>query len=227
MGDTIHKSRTERTCAMLREAIIRSEYRPGERLRIDSLGKTLDASIGAVREALSRLTAEGLVIAEPQKGFVVSPISRRDLTDLTEVRMDVECRCLADSIAHGDLDWEAELLSLQHKLRALGSKYKLVGTEEEARWHVVHPAFHDQLTNACTNHWWLRIRHQLYVQSERYRRLSGPLDREGRDITAEHDAIADAALARDTERACAAMRDHLGRTARIILESAIPFSDAG
>ena len=65
------------------------------------------------------------------------------------------------------------------------------------------------------------------MQSERYRRLSGPLDREGRDITAEHDAIADAALARDTERACAAMRDHLGRTARIILESAIPFSDAG
>lgn len=223
---SIHKSRTERTCAMLRDAIIRSEYRPGQKLRIDSLGKTLDASIGAVREALSRLTAEGLVIAEPQKGFVVAPISRRDLIDLTEVRIDVECRCLTETIANGTLDWEADLLSVQHKLRALGGKYEPAGTEAARQWHLVHAAFHDQLTNACGNLWWLKIRQQLYVQSERYRRLSGPLDRVGRDIAAEHDAIADAALARDADAACAAMREHLSRTTRIILESAIPFTDA-
>lgn len=224
--DTIHKSRTERTCAMLREAIIRSEFKPGQKLRIDSLGTRLEASIGAVREALSRLTAEGLVIAEPQKGFVVAPISRKDLTDLTEVRIEIECRCLGESIAAGDLDWEAGVLSLQHKLRSLGSKYRNAGTEEEARWHVVHPAFHDQLASACPNVWWLKLRRQLYVQSERYRRLSGPLDREGRDITAEHDAIADAALARDAPAAAQAMRDHLTRTMKIILESSIPFTDA-
>ena len=224
-GSTTHKSNTERTCAMLREAIVHADFKPGQKLRIDSLGKTFEASIGAVREALSRLTAEGLVVAEPQKGFVVAPISRRDLMDMTEVRIDIECRCLADTIAVGDLDWEAQLISLQHKLRSLGRKYELSGSEEALQWHTVHAAFHDQLTAACRNLWWLKLRRQLFVQSERYRRISRPLDEVGRDITAEHDAIADAALARDTEAACAAMRDHLMRTTRIILDSSIPFTD--
>ncbi|MDF2370910.1 MAG: GntR family transcriptional regulator [Rhizobiaceae bacterium] len=219
------KSRTARTCNLLREAIVNAQLRPGQKLRIDELGKTFDASIGAVREALSRLTAEGLVIAQPQKGFVVAPISRRDLIDLTEVRIDIENRCLAASIRSGDLDWEVELLSLHHRLKALGSKYLDKNAEEANQWHIVHERFHDQLTAACGNSWWLKLRRQLYTQSERYRRLSGPLDSKGRDITVEHGAIADAALARDAKTAKAAMTDHLRRTCDIILQSDIPFSD--
>ena len=68
--ETHAKSRTERTFAALRQALISGEFLPGIRLRIDQLGKQFDASTGAVRESLSRLTAEGLVVAEPQKGFV-------------------------------------------------------------------------------------------------------------------------------------------------------------
>lgn len=220
-----HKSRTAWTADALRERIIRSQYKPGERLRIDQIGKDLDASPGAVREALSRLSAEGLVISEPQRGFVVTPISRKDLIDLTEVRIRIECLCLVDTIRHGDLEWEGRVLSLQHQLRQLVPGLSEPDSPTAARFHKVHLEFHSALTEFCENTWWLKLRSQLFLQSERYRRLSGPFDEEGRDISAEHDAIAGAAISRDTKEAEALMVDHLSRTTSILLKSRIPFSD--
>lgn len=225
MAERAHKSRTALTLDLLREAIVHADYKPGQKLRIDLLGKQLNASIGAVREALSRLTAEGLVVAEPQKGFIVAPISRRDLRDLTEVRIAVETHCVEQSIEHGDLDWEGRLLSAHHKLRVLGKAYQHPGTPQAERWHALHEQFHDELAGACPNRWWLRLRRQLYVQSERYRRVSGPIDSSNRDIVAEHSAIADAALARDKAAAGRALRDHLSLTTEIILRSGLPFAD--
>lgn len=211
---------------MLREAIIRATYPPGEKLRIDQIGKSFDVSSGAVREALSRLTAEGLVLAQPQRGFVVAPVSRKDLEDLTDVRIDIECRCLRDSIKHGDLDWEGRILSLQHRLRSLKDAINEPESPEALTWHTFHQQFHEELTTYCQNKWWKELRRQLYMQSERYRRLSGPLDTTSRDVSAEHDAIADAALARDADLATRYMRQHLMRTTEVILQSSLPFIDA-
>jgi len=225
MEQQTHKSQTARTVDLLRTSIIEARYAPGEKLRIDQLGKELDASSGAVREALSRLTAEGLVLAEPQRGFVVAPISRKDLEDLTEVRIDIECRCLAQTIAAGDVAWEGRLMSLQHQLRALEPSIYSPGSVEARKFHSLHHAFHAELTSLCGNSWWHRLREQLFLQSERYRRLSGPFDEQGRDISAEHDAIAKAAVSRDTQGAVQHMADHLRRTTEILLNSRIPFAD--
>lgn len=220
-----HKSQTARTCDMLRDLIVQARFAPGEKLRIDDLGKTLDASSGAVREALSRLTAEGLVVAAPQRGFSVAPISRQDLKDLTEVRIRIDCLCLEETIARGGIEWEGRLLSLQHQLRALEPGLKHPESDEAQRFHQLHHAFHAELTSLCENAWWQRLRHQLFLQSERYRRLSGQMDETGRDISAEHDAIASAAIARDSEGAVKHMTEHLQRTTHILLNSRIPFSE--
>lgn len=227
MDDRVnHKSRTARTYDELRDAVVEARYAPGVKLRIDHISRDLGVSSGAIREALSRLTAEGLVLAEPQKGFVVAPISRQDLVDLTDVRMEVEGLCLARSIKRGDLDWEGRVLSAHHKLNALGDAYKTPGSPEARRWHQLHETFHDQLASACENLWWLRLRRQLYIQSERYRRLSGPADETHRDIVGEHQRIADAALARETDSAVQHLEDHLSKTTEILLKSRIPFDDA-
>ncbi|MBR9763385.1 MAG: GntR family transcriptional regulator [Rhodobacteraceae bacterium] len=225
--DTVqkHKSRTAQACDTLRDWIIQARFAPGEKLRIDQLGEKLGASTGAVREALSRLTAEGLVVAEPQRGFAVAPISRRDLKDLTDVRVHIECLCLAETISRGSIEWEGQLLALQHQLRALTPSVYQPETPEAAQFHRLHNQFHTILTGLCTNTWWLRLRQQLFWQSERYRRLSGPFDEKGRDIAAEHDAIADAAIRRDTEAAVHHMAEHLQRTTEILLRSRILFSD--
>lgn len=214
--EIIHKSRTARTFDALRRAIISAQFAPGQKLRIDQIGKDLGASIGAVREALSRLTAEGLVIAEPQKGFVVAPVSRKDLEDLTDARVEIECHCLADSIRHGTLDWEGRILSLQHRLRVLGDAFRRPQSPEAEHWHRLHEEFHEELAACCSNEWWLRLRRQLYLQSERYRRLSKGHER---DVAAEHDALARATVARDVATATEAMAYHLRRTTEIILST--------
>jgi len=220
---TSHKSLTALTYERIRAAIVTARYQPGEKLRIDSLKKEFDASIGAVREALARLTSEGLVTAEPQKGFMASLISRKDLMDLTDARVVIEQICLASSIENGDIAWEGRVLSVTHQLSRLDAAD---GTKKgrAAEWHLCHEKFHDELTSACTNLWWMKLRRQLYVQSERYRRLSGPFADFDRDIDAEHRAIADAVMRRDTDKAKELMENHLRTTTEILLRSEIPFS---
>ena len=217
MNDLTVKSRTAQTYKDLRGAIVQARFMPGEKLRIETLCKALDASSGAVREALSRLTADSLVVAMPQKGFVVAPVSRRGLIDMTEVRIEIETRCLSGAIANGDVDWEARVLSIRHRLAAVTGVQVMVGSVQAAEFHRLHELFHRELVSACPNGWWLRLREQLYVQSERYRRLSGPMDETARDIEGEHEEIATATLARDAGTACAALACHLQRTTKILL----------
>ena len=83
------KSRTNDTYERLKLEILNNVHLPSTRLRIDQLAEAFDVSVGAVREALSRLTAEGLVAAEPQRGFIVAPASIKDLVDLTAVRIEI------------------------------------------------------------------------------------------------------------------------------------------
>ena len=221
---SVHKSVTSRTYDRLRNAIITARFRPGEKLRIDALREELDASLGAVREALARLTSEGLVTAEPQRGFTVSLISRKDLIDLTEARVEIELICLQSSITHGDLAWEGRVLSVAHQLSRVGEAIRDPARQNADNWHRHHQQFHDAITAACTNSWWLKLRRQLFIQSERYRRLSGPFAEYDRDVDAEHRAIADAVLARDTEQAKSLLAEHLRATTTILLASKMPFS---
>lgn len=215
----MHKSITSRTYDRLRTAIVTAKYLPGEKLAIDALRAELDASPGAVREALAALTSEGLVTAEPQRGFTVSLISRQDLIDLTETRTSIELTCLEEAIAHGDLDWESRILATAHRLSKLTKTLDDASAEDTLQWHRTHEAFHNELSSACPNLWWLKLRRQLYAQSERYRCLSGPISNPDRDIDAEHGRIAEATIARDVDTAKELLRVHLRTTTDILLNS--------
>src|ERR1700691_3843127 len=109
-------SLTQRAYDLLREALLDCRFEPGEPLRIGELCKRLEASQGAVREALSRLTSEGLVEARPQRGFRVMPISAEDLRDLTAARIEIEELCLRHAIEAGDVRWDARLVGAFHQL---------------------------------------------------------------------------------------------------------------
>lgn len=203
----------------LRTDVLACRLKPGERLVINQLCQELDVSLGAVREALSRLTSEGLVIAEPQRGFRVAPISAADLQDLTNVRVEIELLCLKDSIAKGDIHWEARLVAAQHLLARTPEKASGDFRLLSEGYASAHRGFHEALVSGCKSPWLLRLRALLYDQSERYRRLSLPLAE--RDVNSEHRAIADAALARDVPRAAALLTAHLERTSQILLHTAI------
>ena len=212
-------SLTEEAYTQLRVEILACRLVPGQKLIIDDLCKSLGVSLGAVREALSRLTSEGLVEAEPRKGFKVTPITEAELLDITKVRATIENLCLENAIKNGNLKWETGIVSTLFEL----SRLKLQDPDDPSRvneiWADTHRRFHEALVAGCDSPWLLRLRGMLFMQSERYRRVSVPLDRAGRNISAEHKLIADAAIGRNTEKACSALRDHIEKTTRILIKA--------
>jgi len=210
-------TRFEEVYQGLRADILACRLRPGVKLQINLIAQELSVSLSGVREALSKLSAEGLVVAEPQRGFRVAPVSLADLTDLTMTRIDLENLCLARSIERGGVDWETAVVASMHRLSR--TAYWAQGDDRRLSddWAKAHDSFHEALVSAADSVWRSRIRRSLYHQSERYRRLSVPIFPQTRDVQAEHREIGAAVLERETVRACELMKEHLVLTMDIIV----------
>ena len=111
-----NQSLTEGAYESLRADLLACRFAPGEKLNINDLSQQLKVSLGAVREALSRLTAEELGVLEAHRGFRAAPVSVAELHDLTSTRIELESLCLARAIAKGDVEWEAGIVAAFHRL---------------------------------------------------------------------------------------------------------------
>ena len=219
-------SLTQDAYQRLRADLLACRLQPGARLKINELCSTFSVSLSAVREALSRLTSEGLVVAEPQRGFRVAPISAEELRDLTRVRAHIEGLCLEHAIAVGDVGWEAQLVAAFHRMSRTPEREPDDPQRMDEAWSTAHAAYHAALVAGCDSPWLLRMRAILYTQSERYRRRSVPLAKVARDLNREHQDIMEAALARDATRAKALMTQHLELTTQVLLEQSWPVDAA-
>jgi GntR family carbon starvation induced transcriptional regulator len=196
----------------LREAIMSGALAPGEKLRLDTLRGQYGVSLSPLREALSRLGSEGLVVIEDQRGYRVAPVSLADLEEITRLRCELELMALTESIRRGDDRWEEALVASFHTLRKLDRLGRDAPAKIE-RWEQVHRDFHRNLLNAAGMPVLLNFCMILHHLSDRYRRIflsHGKPPR--RDTSAEHGAIMQAALARDAEAACAHLRTNIERT---------------
>jgi DNA-binding GntR family transcriptional regulator len=203
----------------VRAAILTGVWQPGSRIRMSEIAASLDVSMGAVREALSRLSAEHMVVATAQRGYSVAALSAFELNDLTETRIALEQLCLKASIASATVEWEAALIGALHRLERLSEFDPDDRSRLNGAWSEAHREFHQALVAGCRSAWMHRFRASLYLQTERYRQLSVPLRTIHRDVAGEHAALCEAALAGDADRACELMRSHLMRTTEILLNS--------
>lgn len=210
----VAQSQADSVYQRLRSSILAGRLAPSHKLNISSLCGELGGSLGAVREGLSRLLAEGLVISEPYRGYRVAPISAADLLELTEARIAIEGLCLKSSLSHGDIEWEGRLIALLHQLTRLSDS----GTQTDD-WARIHAAFHDCLVSACDNRWLLFAHEKFREQSERYRRLSGSLDVEysDRNTLREHTDIVEAAISRDYTKTLSLVSGHIQQTTDALL----------
>ncbi|MDB5042806.1 MAG: transcriptional regulator, GntR family [Candidatus Eremiobacteraeota bacterium] len=197
----------------LREDIIFGRLAPAEKLRIDDLRSRYGLGSTPLREALSRLTATGLVEATSQRGFRVTPISEDDLEDVARLRVRLETDALRESIEHGDERWEEAVAGAHHLLNRIERRGLRRDDASFAAWEERNRAFHESIVSACRSRWTLRFRLQIYDQHERYRRISHvSAPARARDVTQEHAAIRDAALSRDADTACRLTERHIMRT---------------
>lgn len=211
------RSLTSALYERLRADILATRLLPGHKLHIAGLAKQFSVSLAAVREALSRLVADGLVQASDQRGFRVSPLSLADLADVTQTRIDIEGIALRRSIEKGDDAWLASVKTAWEALKAVPHRYPDDPTVHYEEWVVRHRIFHRALVSACGSRWLLGFGDVLNEQSERYRRLS--IRREAgkpRDVEAEHAAIVVAVLKRDADAAVHALSKHFNTTKEFV-----------
>ena len=109
----------------LRNEIVTCQLKPDESLKFDALRLSFGASFSTLREALTLLAAEGLVVAEEQRGYKVAPVTLDDLSDLTHARILIEVDLIHRSIESGDDDWEIRVISSLHRLAKIEESKRL------------------------------------------------------------------------------------------------------
>ena len=225
-ADAVGLPLSEQAYRLIRKAILIGHIEAGARLKMDELQRAYDVSSSPLREALNRLSAEGLVDLDERRGFRAAAISAEDLRDITAFRLNIECAALAESIDRGDVDWEAEILAAFHRLTRYDSREVGQGELPSEEWTVRHKAFHMALIGCCSSGRQLAACSSLFDQAERYRRLSVAWRKTKRDSVGEHRRIMEAALDRDAGRASALLREHIEKTSDHVAEM-LPFRLAG
>lgn len=188
---------------------------PGQRLRLVELAQRFSVSQSVVREALTRLSEQGLVHAAPQQGFSVVTVSLEDLNELTEARIEIETLVLRRAIARGDIKWEAAVVAAHHHLAGV-TGVRPDGTLN-SDWFAVHEHFHQTLLEACGNTRLLAAALSLREAATLYRRWSRPVGHDvDRDVAGEHQNLVNAVLRRDSDAAVELLALHIDRTSQAL-----------
>ena len=195
------------TYQRIKRDIIFGELQPGSKLKLDALKERYSASLSTLRETLNRLASDGFVEAPEQRGFLVTPVSREDLIEISELRVLLECHALELSIANGDTDWEGNLVAAHHKLHLMEQQLLKGDESEKETWKRYDWEFHQAMTAACNSRNLLSLHSIVYDKYLRYQMLV--LTYRGEDAVKEHKGMFDAALARDADTAKKLLEDHI------------------
>lgn len=197
----------------LRQAILRGELKPGERLMEIQLAQRLGVSRTPVREAIRKLELEGLVLMIPRRGAEVAQITRQDLEDVLEVRAALEELAVKDACEHITDE------QLQELKKAAGDfKRSLDGTDLVACAQA-DIRFHEIIYAATNNKRLVQMLNNLREQMYRYRMENLKDKRTYRALVEEHDAIRKALRKHDKEKAGEAINIHIENQRRSILAS--------
>ena len=195
----VHETVAETSYRRIRADIIFGRLSPGQKLRLENLKVTYDTSISTLREILNRLSSEGLVLAEGQKGFEVSAVSVAYLKETAELRLLLETHALEQSFAHGDVDWEAHLVSAHYKLARMEEVMGSGDTSRSEDWKRYDWEFHQALIAACGSTLLMETHAAVFDKYLRYQMVA--LSYRGDVAATEHQQLLEAALKRDSKAA--------------------------
>lgn len=223
---TVRKHRPAGTLAssvyqQLRDDILQGRLEPGSKLRLQYLAKQYSVGNSPLREALNRLTSNGLVTREENKGFRVSSASIAELEELIRTRCMLEETALRESIASGDADWEERVVLAFHRLNRLENGADETDQHRTSEWEGAHREYHIALLSACGSGILLEFCRQLHEQTLRYRSLVEVVQYRDIHECSEHRKIQEAVLDRDVERAVSMIHEHYSSTLRIITASGV------
>lgn len=191
----------------LRTDIIMGRLPPGRKLRLDALRDNYQAGTSTLREALSRLAADGFVRAEGQRGFEVAPISVAGLHEIADLRLLLEEHAMTRSFQSGTVDWEAAVIAAHHKLDAHEERLEQGDTTDIIAWRQSDWAFHQTLISACGSRVLMRSHAEVFDKYLRYQMIALAFRPEC--SRREHRDLRDAALRHDAAAASEMLRHHI------------------
>lgn len=205
-ADIIPLSVGETAYQRIRSDIVFGRIAPGQKLRLDRMKAEYGVGIGTLREILSRLSAEGLVIAEGQRGFEVPPVTTQNLRELAALRLLLESHALGQSFAAGDTEWEGRVVAAHHMLEVT-ERRMLTGERETELWKHYDWGFHQALISACGSRELMAAHASAFDKYLRYLMITFCF--RGEAAVAEHRALRDAALNRDVQNATRVLTEHI------------------
>lgn len=204
-------SLTEKAYFLLRQDILWGKLAPDSHLKIEDVRRHYGIGPTPLREALSRLVAEGLVISETHRGFSIPTATVEDLRDIVRQRKLLECEALERAIENGGEEWEARVVAAYHRMTRVEQRGLAEGTNPWAEWELRHREFHEALISGAGSNWSQRLLRLLYDQGDRYRRLYRAEVFITPVIQGDHQRILDATLARAGKLAAREMAGHVER----------------
>jgi len=199
------------TLDAIRDGILHGHYTEGEPLRQDALADELGVSRIPIREALRQLETEGLVTFNPHRGAIVSSLSLEEIEEVFDLRATIEPDLLRRAMPH------LTTYQLDHADEVLDHYAIALRTGDVSQWGELNWQFHSSLYAPAERPITMSIVQRLHQQSDRYLRMQLALTHGETRANEEHRAIAAAARAHDTKRACQLVRDHIAGAGRSLL----------
>ena len=203
---------TDQAISRIRRDVLVGELGPASKLRIRELAERYDMGVTPIREALSKLSAEGLVLPVSNRGFAVPVLSREDLADITRTRRVIEVQALRRAIKLGGREWENGIEAALDDLRRYLKRRARALDESDNSFDALHQAFHTSLIAACGSQRLIVLHRHLYQQAFRYRAIVMKEVRHTSSFIEEHARLAQAVLSRRVPMAVAALEEHLALT---------------
>lgn len=197
----------------LRQAILRGELEPGERLMEIHLAERLGVSRTPIREAIRKLELEGLVVMIPRRGAVVASITETDLKDVLEVRRALEI--LAAEVACERITQE----QLKELERTAEEFYRLKNTEDVTKLAEADVNFHDIIYEATGNARLISLLNNLREQMYRYRLEYLKDKRSHEQLNQEHRRIYEGIRTGDKKMVAEAVCQHINNQEQAILKA--------
>ena len=218
MDDLIPATEAEAAARRLEQDILAGVLAPDAKLKIRELKARYGFGASPMREALARLSANGLVQLRGQRGFRVAPVSHQELADITATRKLVEAEAIRLAIKNATPAWEDEIVASFHVFERQVARFcdgvdKRLDVYEEK-----HQRFHCSLIAACPLITLTTFCEDLYIRTRRYRALNRGYGFSKEAVVAEHRVLMDAVLRREVPSAVAAARAHIGLTEDLIAQ---------
>ena len=196
---------------VLRDGLIWGRWRSGERLKPQHLKDELGCTKAALREALLRLAGEGFVEAEKHHGFRATEHSEETFRQAAHLRELLECEGAYLSLKQGDFEWEMQLNAAHHNLAYIEAQMAEARdiTPFVKRWSRQDWLFHSAVLAACGSRMLLDSYKSVYDTFRMYAVSQIANFGFSTATRGEHDAIYEAAIARDSTGCIAAIKAHL------------------